>query len=153
MLVVDSRTVRALFERFNLFFIPMVDQMNGSLMIGACGAAVELDEVSFRSVGRGSVILLILLLQDVVRARCGCNGFRTESPLLAKNEEDLTFCRGNYGCSSPVLAEGSVCHTDAAKADRYLAGSLNDGSLGRFGLGACIGPRVPQAVAGRSGQA
>ena len=29
----------------------------------------------------------------------------------------------------PVLAEGSVCHTDGAKAYRWLSTPLNDGSL------------------------
>ena len=29
----------------------------------------------------------------------------------------------------PILAEGSVCHTDGAKAYRWLSSPLNDGSL------------------------
>ena len=48
ILGVDSRVLRSLYEKFNLFFIPLIDQLNDSLIVGFCSADVELDEVAFR---------------------------------------------------------------------------------------------------------
>ena len=59
LLGVDARALRALFERLNQLFTPLIDQLNDSLVVGGCGVDVELDEVAFRSVGRpGGIIWL-----------------------------------------------------------------------------------------------
>ncbi|CAE7028844.1 unnamed protein product [Symbiodinium sp. CCMP2592] len=49
ILGLDHRTVRGLFNNFRSWLSPIVDRLNEDLVIGALGADVELDEISFRS--------------------------------------------------------------------------------------------------------
>ena len=71
---------RYIFEQLANFFVPLIDKLNGSLVLGGIGEDIELDEISFRSVGRrfgkfGSVSLL-LSVEDPVW--CGFIAYRTE---------------------------------------------------------------------------
>ena len=146
VLGVDHRTLRALYETFNKLFTPLVEQLNSELVVGACGADLELDEVAFRSVGRpggivwlryigvarrgSSKVWLQRLPYRVTQAGQGGGG-----PLSLEEMKEALLLESD----KPVLAEGSVCHTDGAKAYRALAsptteGPLVDGSLTKFGL-------------------
>ena len=142
VLGVDHRTVRALFERFNQLWTPMVEQLNNSLVVGACGADVELDEVSFRSVGRPGGIVWLRFLGVARRGsskvwlerlpyRITQAGQGGGGPISVQEMKDALLLESDQ----PVLALGSVCHTDGAKAYKQLASTgsaLHDGSLTQF---------------------
>ena len=42
-----DRAIRALFETFHQYFVPLIDQLNDAIVVGGCGADLELDEISF----------------------------------------------------------------------------------------------------------
>ena len=44
----DHRAIRTLFEAYNQYFVPIIDQLNNAIAVGGCSADVELDEISFR---------------------------------------------------------------------------------------------------------
>ena len=141
LLGVDARALRALFERFNHLFTPLIDQLNDSLVVGGCGMDVELDEVAFRSVGRpGGIIWLrylaaarrgsskIWLSRLPYRITQAGQGGGGPISIDEMNQALLLFS------DEPVLGEGSVCHTDGAKAYKTLASPLYDGSLENYSL-------------------
>ena len=62
ILNLDHRTVRNLFQQFFEFFIPILDRLQATLTVGALGADVELDEISFRSIGRQEGVVWLRFL-------------------------------------------------------------------------------------------
>ena len=52
ILGVGNRVIRYIFQQLANFFVPLIDKLNGSLVLGGIGEDIELDEISFRSVGR-----------------------------------------------------------------------------------------------------
>ena len=139
ILGVDSRVLPPLYAKFNLFFTPLIDQLNDLLVVGFCSADVELDEVAFQSVGRpGGIIWLRYLAvarpgsskvwlrrlpYRVTQAGQGGGG-----PLSFAEMVDSLMLDSD----EPVLAQGCVCHTDGAKAYRSLASPLHDGTLAQY---------------------
>ncbi|OLQ10463.1 mTERF domain-containing protein 1, mitochondrial [Symbiodinium microadriaticum] len=67
LLGVGHRVIRFLFQKFAEFFVPLIDKLNGSLTVGGIGQDVELDEISFRSVGRAHGIVWLRYLAAVRR--------------------------------------------------------------------------------------
>ena len=135
LLGVDHRAIRTIFEAFNQYFVPIIDQLNDAIVVGGCSADVELDEISFRSTGRARNCLAQVLGSCTARIKFGL----VEAFGLPHYSED----QGGGGSISveemwsalllhsdePILAKGSVCHTDGAKAYRWLSSPLNDGTL------------------------
>ncbi|CAE7865892.1 unnamed protein product, partial [Symbiodinium necroappetens] len=67
LLEVGHRVIRLLFQKFAEFYVPLIDRLNGSLTVGGLGQDVELDEISFRSVGRAHGIVWLRYLAVVRR--------------------------------------------------------------------------------------
>ena len=82
ILNLDHRTVRNLFQQFFEFFIPILDQLQATLTVGALGADVELDEISFRST-------------DVKKVWCGFASWQLHEgvPVLCGSTVFCTECR------------------------------------------------------------
>ncbi|CAE7219386.1 unnamed protein product [Symbiodinium sp. CCMP2592] len=142
ILGLDHRTVRGLFNNFRSWLSPIVDRLNEDLVIGALGADVELDEISFRSkalddkilwnryaaaVKRGSAKVFIEKLPNRLTAAGQGGG----GPLSIDELKKLVVT------GSSRLAQGSVCHTDSAKAYKKLA---SDEPLPALYSGALAGP-------------
>ena len=47
-----NRVIRYIFYQLANFFVPLIDKLNGSLVLRRINKDVELDEISYRSVGR-----------------------------------------------------------------------------------------------------
>ena len=104
-------------------------------MVGGVGADVELDKVAFRSVGRSSIVWL----RYMVAARRGSSlvwlerlpyriteaGQGGGGPISVEEMRSALLLDSD----EPVLALGSVCHTDGAKAYKTLKSPLHDGRL------------------------
>ncbi|CAE6930761.1 timm16 [Symbiodinium sp. CCMP2592] len=144
ILGLDHRTVRGLFNNFRSWLSPIVDRLNEDLVIGALGADVELDEISFRSqalddkilwnryaaaVKRGSAKVFIEKLPNRLTAAGQGGG----GPLSIDELKKLVVTSKG----SSRLAQGSVCHTDSAKAYKKLA---SDEPLPALYSGALAGP-------------
>ena len=134
VLIIDHN--RALFDRFHNVFVPFFDKLNSSLSIGGCGFDVELDEVSFRSVERGHGIVWLKYLAVVRRGSSLVWLERLPYRITTAGEGgggpiSVAELYGSLLLESdePVLCKGSVCHTDGAKAYRWLESPLNDGTL------------------------
>eukprot|EP00439_Symbiodinium_sp_Y106_P017883 s1011_g2.t1 len=67
LLGVDHRAIRTIFEAFNQNFVPIKGQLNDAIVVGGCSADVELDEISFRSIGRAHGIVWLRYLAVVRR--------------------------------------------------------------------------------------
>ena len=102
---------------------------------------VELDEVAFRSVGRPGGIIWLRYLAAArrgsgkiwpsrlpYRITQACQGGGGPISIDEMNQALLLFS------DEPVLGEGSVCHTDGAKAHKTLASPSYDGSLEKYSL-------------------
>ena len=124
---VDNRTVRSMFERFDLFFVPLIEEMNEKLQFGGVGVDVELDEIAFRSVSDGEDTYWIRFFAGVQRGsslvylyklptRVTSSGKGGGGPLSIE-ELGPALKLG----SNPLLHVGSVVHTDSAKAYRHLS--------------------------------
>ena len=136
LLGVGNRAIRSMFDKFSEYFLPLINRLNDNLIIGWQGADVELDEISFRSVGRRHAVVWLQYLAVVRRGsgliwiqRLPYRISRAEQggggPIsIEEMEKALLLCS-----DEPVLAKGCVCHTDGAKAYRNLAAPLYDGSL------------------------
>ncbi|CAE7252866.1 MTERFD1 [Symbiodinium natans] len=88
LLGVDHRAVRSLFEAFNQYFVPIIDQLNDAIVVGGCSADVKLDEISFRSTGRSHGIVWLRYLAVARRGLnlVGCSVWATASLAKAKVE-------------------------------------------------------------------
>ena len=65
ILGVGNHVIRYIFQQLANFFVPLIDKLNGSLVLGRIGKDIKLDKISFRSVGRrfgkfGSVFLAVV---------------------------------------------------------------------------------------------
>ena len=136
---VGNRVIRHIFQQLASFFVPLIDKLNGSLVLGGIGEDIELDEISFRSVGRRFGIVWLRFLAVVCRGsslvwihrlpyRITQAGQGGGGPLSVDEMREALLLDSD----EPVLGEGFVCHTDGAKAYRNLAGALYNGSLKDF---------------------
>ena len=121
----------ALFQRFNQF-TPMIDQLNNALVVGGCRMDVELDKIAFRLVGRPRGIIWLRYLAAARRgsskiwlARLPCRVTQAGQGGGPISIDEMTETLLLYS-DKPVLGEGSVCHTDGAKADKTLASCTMD---------------------------
>ena len=136
LLGVGHRVIRFLFQKFAEFFVPLIDKLNGSLTVGGIGQDVELDEISFRSVGRAHGIVWLRYLAAVRRGaalvwierlpyRISSVGQGGEGPISLQEKREALL----LDADGAILAVGSVCHTDGAKAYQNLASPLYNSSL------------------------
>ena len=120
--------------------MPLIERLCSTLVIGGLGEDVELDEISFRSVGRRRGVVWIRYLAAVRRGFSLVwidplpyrisrgDGQGGGGPIsIAEMRQHLLL-----DSDEPVLAVGSVCHTDSAKAYKNLASLLYDGTLMDF---------------------
>ena len=136
ILGIDHKAVRALFERFNNVFTPLIDKLNSCLTTGGRGMDVELDEIAFRSVERGDGVVWLRYLAVVRRGSSLVKLERLPYRVTAGGQSgggptSVAELRDHLRLPSdePVLSKGSVCHTDNVKACTWLESSLNDGTL------------------------
>ena len=136
LLGVDHRAIRTIFEAFNQYFVPIIDQLNDAIVVGGCSADVELGEISFRSTGRAHGIVWLRYLAVARRGsslvwlkrlgyRITRKGQGGGGPISVEEMWSALLLHSD----EPILAKGSVCHTDGAKAYRWLSSRLNDGTL------------------------
>ena len=132
---VDHRAIRALFESFYKFFVPLKEQLNDAIVVEGCSADVKLDEISFWSTGRAHGIVWLRYLAVARRGSSLVWLQRLDYRITRKEQGggpisvDEMWSALLLDSDQPVLVEGSVCHTDGAKAYCWLSSPLNDGSL------------------------
>ena len=124
---------RFLFQKFAEFYVTLIDKLSGSFTVGGIGQDEELDEISFRSVGRAHGIAWLRYLAAVRRrsalVRIELLSYRISSagggPISLQEMREALL----LDADDCILAVGSVCHTDGAKAYRNLAGPSHNSSL------------------------
>ena len=89
---------RALFETFNQYLVPLIDQLNDARVVVGCVADVELGEISFRCVGREHG-----LSSGVDLAWRGLNALDIGSLGMAKAEAP-------HVCAGNAVGSNLYCH-------------------------------------------
>ena len=119
LLEVGHRVIRFLFQKFAECFVPLIDKLNGSLTV-----------ISFRSVGRAHGIVWLRYLAVVRRGSAlvwierlpyRISSVGQGGPISPQEMREALL----LDADEAILAVGSVCHTDGAKAYRNLASLLD----------------------------
>ena len=135
VLGIGHRAIRAIFADLNNFFVPFIEQLSSALTVGGVGddIIIELDEMSFRAVARSRGIVWLRYLAVVRRDSSLVWLYRLPYRISAGGGGPISVDEMRTALlldsDEPVLASGSVCHTDGAKAYRNLASPLYDRRL------------------------